>query len=436
MCRIILPLLMILWTGIAPAFVWADARDNILESAHMAEKPDKIAPGLNGPSESSPDTLTDWMIVDEGTANGPSSWMVSDGKLIQTSNISGRDGLDTDFDRPGTYAVIGNDSWTDLRVTADLCSRSDGSMGLMFRYKDADNYYRFAMDKKRGCRRLIKKVRGVLTVLAEDRDAYSRNRWYSIAIELRRNNINVAVDGKYLFEVKDDSMDSGKIGLYCCENAGSEFRNISVTSGSVGDVSIPDDASKTTGGKPSPVLPEAPPIDRTDHGTSKPITTSEVPRYRIGPEDVLFISVWKDEVLTNQVVVLPDGMITLPLLGQIQASGKTVAALKAELEEKLTHYLPDPTLTVMVQQMNSMQIYIIGRVNRPGSYPLYTRLNVLQALSIAGGVNSFADRKKIKIFRNSGEQETIFQFNYDAVTKEEKLDQNIELKRGDTIVVP
>jgi polysaccharide export outer membrane protein len=436
MGRIILPLLVILWIGIAPALVWADAGDNISEPADIAEKPDNILPGLNGSSESSHDTLTDWMIVDEGTANGPSAWMVSDGKLIQTSNISGGDGLDTDSDRPGTYAVIGNDNWTDLRVTADLCSRNDGSIGLMFRYKDADNYYRFAMDKKRGCRRLIKKVKGILTVLAEDRKAYSRNRWYGIKIELRKNNIKVAVDGKYLFEVKDSSIDSGKIGLYCCENAGSEFRNISVTSGSAGDVLIPDNTLKTTGDTSSPVPPAAPPIDRTDYETSNPMTTSKASRYRIGPEDVLFISVWKDEALTNQVVVLPDGTITLPLVGQIQAAGKTVAALKAELEEKLTHYLPDPTLTVMVQQMNSMQIYIIGRVNRPGSYPLYTRLDVLQALSIAGGVNPFADRKKIKIFRNSGEQEIIFRFNYDEVTKEEKLDQNIELKRGDTIVVP
>ncbi|MEA1947165.1 MAG: polysaccharide biosynthesis/export family protein [Thermodesulfobacteriota bacterium] len=160
------------------------------------------------------------------------------------------------------------------------------------------------------------------------------------------------------------------------------------------------------------------------------------PHYVIGTGDVLFVSVWKDEALTNQVAVLPDGTIAFPLIGEIQAAGKTVAALKAELEGKLKHYLPDPTLTVMVQQMNSMQIYIIGRVNRSGSYPLHTQLNVLQALSIAGGLNPFADRKKIKIFRDNGDEKTIHRFNYDDVTKEEKLDQNIALKRGDTIVVP
>jgi polysaccharide biosynthesis/export protein len=183
-------------------------------------------------------------------------------------------------------------------------------------------------------------------------------------------------------------------------------------------------------------FPEEAPLTDNIPNQAQTQKISPGPNYVIGTGDVLFISVWKDEALTNQVVVLPDGMITFPLVGEIQASGKTVAALKAEFEEKIAHYLPDPTLTVMVQQVNSMKIYIIGRVNRPGSYPLGTHFNVLQALSMAGGLNPFADRKKIKIFRNRGEQETIFRFNYDAVTQGEKPDQNIALKRGDTIVVP
>jgi polysaccharide export outer membrane protein len=187
--------------------------------------------------------------------------------------------------------------------------------------------------------------------------------------------------------------------------------------------------------KPPPEIKEEA-VTRSDPNPSQNQEIRPGPNYVIGTGDVLFISVWKDEALTSQVVVLPDGKIAFPLIEEIQAAGKTVAGLKAELEEKLTHFLPDPTLTVMVQQMNSMQIYIIGRVNRPGSYPLTTHLNVLQALSIAGGLNPFADRKKIKIFRNNGEDKIIYRFNYDDVTKEEKLGQNIALKRGDTIVVP
>ena len=194
--------------------------------------------------------------------------------------------------------------------------------------------------------------------------------------------------------------------------------------------------SEQKGPKPSAKTKEE---ESVTHNIPNPSQNQEItqgPHYVIGTGDVLFISVWKDEALTNQVVVLPDRTIAFPLIGEIQAAGKTVATLKAEFEEKLKHYLPDPTLTVTVQQMNSMQIYIIGRVNRPGSYPLNTHLNVLQALSIAGGLNPFADRKKIKIFRNNGDEKTIYRFNYDDVTKEEKLDQNIALKRGDTIVVP
>jgi polysaccharide export outer membrane protein len=158
--------------------------------------------------------------------------------------------------------------------------------------------------------------------------------------------------------------------------------------------------------------------------------------YRIGPGDVLDISVWKDEALTKLVTVLPDGKFSFPLIGDVVAAGKTVAALRNELNKKIEQYVPGPNLSVVVQQVNSMLIYIIGRVNKPGRFALNSDINVLQALSMAGGLNPFAKKNKIMIFRKQGTKTVIFPFRYDYVSKGEQLGENIMLKRGDTIVVP
>ena len=158
--------------------------------------------------------------------------------------------------------------------------------------------------------------------------------------------------------------------------------------------------------------------------------------YVIGPGDVLDISVWKDEALTKLVTVLPDGKISFPLIGQATAAGKTVAVLHSELEVKLNRFVPDVNLSVVVSQVNSMLIYVIGRVNNPGRFVLNTNINVIQALAMAGGMNPFAKRGSVKIFREEGGRTTKFAFDYDEVVKGEALEQNIRLKRGDVIVVP
>ena len=158
--------------------------------------------------------------------------------------------------------------------------------------------------------------------------------------------------------------------------------------------------------------------------------------YTIGAGDVLDISVWKDEAQTKTVIVLPDGTIAFPLIGQVVAAGKTVGQLKAELSEKVSQYVPDPVLTVIVQQVNSMLIYVVGRVNNPGRFVLNTNINVLQALTMAGGLNPFAKRGKIRIMRGEGSDTKIFNFNYDEVSSGENLAQNIRLKRGDVVVAP
>jgi polysaccharide export outer membrane protein len=158
--------------------------------------------------------------------------------------------------------------------------------------------------------------------------------------------------------------------------------------------------------------------------------------YVIGPGDVLDISVWKDETLTKSVVVLPDGKISFPLIGQVVASGKTVAQLKKEIEKKISPYVPDVTLSFEVKQVNSMLIYVIGRVNNPGRFVLNVNVNVLQALSMAGGLNPFAKRDKIKVFRQERDKTHIYFFQYDGVVDGKHLEQNILLKRGDVVVVP
>jgi polysaccharide export outer membrane protein len=158
--------------------------------------------------------------------------------------------------------------------------------------------------------------------------------------------------------------------------------------------------------------------------------------YTIGAGDQLDISVWRDDALTKTLIVLPDGKISFPLVGQIVAAGKTIDQLKQELSEKISPFVPEPILNIEVKQTNSMLIYVIGRVNTPGRFPVNTYVNVLQALSISGGLNPFAKRNKIKIFRNDGDKTHIFNFRYDDVTDGNHLDQNIQVKNGDVIVVP
>ena len=170
-------------------------------------------------------------------------------------------------------------------------------------------------------------------------------------------------------------------------------------------------------------------------GQSK-AATSPISDYTVGPGDALHISVWNNEALTKAVTVLPDGKIHFPLIGEIVAGGKTLADLEKELKSKLHPFVPDPELSVMVGQVNSMLIYVIGKVNHPRQFVLNTNVNVLQALAMAGGLNAFAKRNKIKIFRETNGKTRIFPFEYDDVTEGKNLEQNIRLKRGDVVVVP
>jgi polysaccharide export outer membrane protein len=169
---------------------------------------------------------------------------------------------------------------------------------------------------------------------------------------------------------------------------------------------------------------------------SKESMEQDEENYLIGPGDVLNISVWKDESLTRLCVVRPDGFISFPLIGNIRAAGRTASKLKSEMEGRLTRYIPEVVLSLEIKEINSMIIYVIGRVNNPGRFILNTDVNVLQALATAGGLNVFAKRNNIKIFRHESEETTMYPFEYDQVIDGKRLEQNIYLRRGDVVVVP
>lgn len=158
--------------------------------------------------------------------------------------------------------------------------------------------------------------------------------------------------------------------------------------------------------------------------------------YRINAEDLLEVSVWKEEDLQKTVAVRPDGGITLPLIGNVQAAGKTTVELQKILTTRLDEYIPDPVVTVSVAEIRGYKIYVTGEVANPGTYLMGSYVDVLQALTMAGGVTPFADRSSIRILRRSGASESIHRFNYNQVQKGRRLEQNIVLEAGDTIIVP
>jgi polysaccharide biosynthesis/export protein len=154
-------------------------------------------------------------------------------------------------------------------------------------------------------------------------------------------------------------------------------------------------------------------------------------KYIIGPEDILRVLVWREPDLTGIYAVRPDGKITMPLIGELQAAGLTPEQLKKSLIEALLKYINNPDVTVMVQDVRSKKYYIDGEVNRPGLFPLVTPTTVLEALSSAGGFKEFANQKKIRILRHGA----ILKFNYKEVTNGKHMEQNIYLENGDHIIV-
>jgi polysaccharide export outer membrane protein len=160
------------------------------------------------------------------------------------------------------------------------------------------------------------------------------------------------------------------------------------------------------------------------------------PGYVIGADDVLTVSVWKEPELTRSVVVRPDGMISIPLLGDVKADGLTPVQLAALLTERLRKFVNEPQVTIIVNTINSRLIHLVGEVNRAGTFPMLPNMTLLMALSGAGGFTQFANTKKIYLLRTENGVQKKYNFNYKEVIKGNRPEENILLKPGDTIVVP
>ena len=169
--------------------------------------------------------------------------------------------------------------------------------------------------------------------------------------------------------------------------------------------------------------------------TAEPVSQVD-PGYRLGPEDIMMVSVWKDEQLTREVVVRPDGMFSFPLVGDIQAEDRTVEDIRGDLVKRLTKYIPNPNVSVAVTKVVSYKVYVVGRVNKPGEYLIGHYTDVLQALSLAGGLTPFAAENDIKVMRRARGEQYAIPFRYGDVRKGRDLEQNIILRRGDVVMVP
>jgi polysaccharide export outer membrane protein len=160
------------------------------------------------------------------------------------------------------------------------------------------------------------------------------------------------------------------------------------------------------------------------------------PGYLIGPEDALDIAVWRDETLKATTLVRPDGGISFPLAGEMMVAGKTAGQVRDELVKRLEKYIPDPVVSVAVVRVASYRIYVIGRVNKPGDFQTGRNVDVLQALSIAGGMTPFASEDDIRIIRKVDGKTISLPFQYSRIRKGGDLSQNITLRSGDVLLVP
>ena len=158
--------------------------------------------------------------------------------------------------------------------------------------------------------------------------------------------------------------------------------------------------------------------------------------YRIGPEDVLHISVWKEEDLDRMVLVRPDGGISFPLAGDVQVSGRTPLEVQDEIRSRLQRYVPDAEVTVSVDEISGYTVFILGEVEEPGQFTLGRYVDVIQALTLAGGFTPYASNRKIQILRRQDGQEVTFPFDFRDVSRGRQLEQNIILQSGDVVLVP
>lgn len=182
--------------------------------------------------------------------------------------------------------------------------------------------------------------------------------------------------------------------------------------------------------QPRPAAPTAPSVPQK----AKP--PADLDDYKIGPEDVLSISVWKNEPMSRVLPVRPDGMISLPLIDDVMAAGLTPTELRNVLAQKLAEYVPSPAVTVIVTDVRSFKVSVIGEVVRPARYELKSRTSVLDVLALAGGFNQFAARNRVVVLRQDGDKKVRIPFNYNKVTAGASDEENLYLRPGDIVLVP
>jgi len=177
----------------------------------------------------------------------------------------------------------------------------------------------------------------------------------------------------------------------------------------------------------------------------KPPATAQKPKspaaagleeYKIGPEDVLAISVWKNEAMSRVLPVRPDGMISLPLLDDVMAAGLTPTELRNVLAQRLAEYVPSPAVTVIVNDVKSFKVSVIGEVVKPARYELKSRTSVLDVLALAGGFTQFASRTRVVILRQEGEKRVRIPFNYNRMTNDSSVEEDLYLRPNDIVLVP
>jgi polysaccharide biosynthesis/export protein len=172
-------------------------------------------------------------------------------------------------------------------------------------------------------------------------------------------------------------------------------------------------------------------------GFAPQVRAQQAADYTMNPGDTLDISVWKEEDLTKKdVIIRPDGKFSFPLAGQVLARGRTAAEIEADITTRLKRYVAEPVVSVSVKNLDGCRIYVIGQVSKAGSFVMNPRVNVLQALSLAGGMTPFAAVNDIMVLRGSGESQRAIPFRYGEVVKGRSLSQNVLLEPGDVVVVP
>lgn len=182
--------------------------------------------------------------------------------------------------------------------------------------------------------------------------------------------------------------------------------------------------------------PPAPPAAPAAPAAQAPGGIDVPADYVIGPEDVLGVVFWREADISGDVTVRPDGRITLPVIGEMQAAGLKPSELQAQVLAASSKYLTDPNVAVVVRAINSRRVFVTGRVTTPGAHLLKGPLNVMQAIALAGGLTEYANAKNIAVLRTTNGRTERFKFNYKDVAAGRNLEQNILLRPGDTVVVP